>query len=232
MLHTLSHGSIFQNFKLLICSLTILATAFLSLLFPALTQTEAKVQSSTTSQRREKPRGDDTLIVPITILFKWSGLIGPGGARGGCNTPLGICITRGIKLADGALSKEEISEGVGIALAKVKGDRLDLVFTREAALRDGTIRLTQDYKLEADVAHRLGYESITLISGTYKVDMSTRPFGETSIRIRKGEVSTTGTAKVTCYMYQNTTGFGSGCGVACDDGTNYPMSCTADIFQK
>lgn len=201
--------------------------------------------SHTHAQRRsERPGGAFTTpepnaarpfgtILPVKVLFKWHGYVGPGGGGGGCEVPLGICLIIGFSPASAALTREEIAGGYGIALLQVKGDRLYMAFNREAALPDGTIRITKNVSLGPDVSRGLGYERITLKAGAYKVNKAVRPFGETWVNIEKSnEQPKEPSGYVTCYTYQNTTGYGSGCGVACTDGTNYPMSCTADIFRS
>lgn len=188
----------------------------------------------TATARPSRPDDDRAAarIIPVKVLLKWHGYVGPGGGGGGCDVPLGICFTRAFAVANSALTREEIAAGYGIALLQVKGNRLYMAFNREAALRDGTIRVSQDETLAPDVSKSLGYERITLKAGVYKVNGAVRPFGETWMNIMKGsETPKMPSNMVTCYTYQNTTGYGSGCGVACDDGTNYPMSCTADIFR-
>jgi len=173
--------------------------------------------------------------VNIKILFMWSGMIGPGGG-GGCNVPLGICITRGFTIAAGEMSPAEVADGFGTAAFQVEGDRLRMTFHREAALRDGTIRIERDKQLEPEVSAALGYARITLKAGAYRVDKSRTRFGEALVEIikMKSEPGTSSTPVaikvVTCQRYSETTGPCKGCGVSCDDGNNYPMSCGADIF--
>jgi hypothetical protein len=223
------------NLKAMLCLLVILAFTSLLLTSANFFHVQAQRRAEGTSTMAAPSRANierTQAILPIKILFKWSGIIGPGGGGGGCNTPLGICITRGFSVANSPLRREEIAEGYGIALSRVTENRLYLVFNREAALRDGTIRISRDMPLEPEVSRGLGYERITLKAGTYKVDMSVKPFGEAWMNIEKSSPRpVTPSSVVTCYTYQNTTGYGSGCGVACDDKTNYPMSCSADIFK-
>lgn len=155
------------------------------------------------------------------------------GTGTSCNTPLGLCLTIPFRLFNPPekLSSRELAEGFGTADFEVAGDRLRMIFHRPAALPDGTVKLEKDKVLERPIAHALGYERIVLKKGSYKVDLSKKRFGETLIGIEKGPpTSPQNIQVVTCYRYAQTTGLCKGCGVACDDGTNYPMDCGADLF--
>ncbi|MDQ3743875.1 MAG: hypothetical protein M3444_05800 [Acidobacteriota bacterium] len=223
--------------KATLCISASLAAASLLLTSTSVSRARARggAARQTVTARPSKPEDDRAAarIIPVKVLFKWHGYIGPGGGGGGCDAPLGICFTRAFALARSALTREEIAAGYGIALLQVKRNRLYLAFNREAALRDGTIRVSQDETLAPEVSMSLGYERITLKAGVYKVNAAVRPFGEMWVNIVKGsETPNPPSNSVTCYLYQHTTGYGSGCGVACDDGTNYPMSCSADIFRR
>jgi hypothetical protein len=183
-----------------------------------------------------RPAGRTTGMTPtgpavnVKLLFKWGGILTPGGG-GGCNTPLGICITRGFALDTAPLTKVEIKEGFGTATFQVEGEQLHMVFHREAALPDGTIHINRDKYLEPDLSAALGYGRIMLKAGVYRVDMSKERFGETFVDVvKEGGTSPTAIHVVTCYRYAHTTGNCKGCGVSCDDGNNYPMNCSADIF--
>lgn len=116
------------------------------------------------------------------LKFKWH------GSGSSCETPLGICISIPIGLAETALTDREIEEGYGTATFQVIDEGLlRMVFDREAALPDGTIRIDFDKELESPLAEALGYRSITLLGGVYQVDFSTERFGEVVVRISHGE---------------------------------------------
>ncbi|HEX6184195.1 MAG TPA: hypothetical protein VFZ44_09985 [Pyrinomonadaceae bacterium] len=226
-----SGGKWSRKSKAAFCLLALSAAVLLLLTSTTLTHVQAQRRSGRPGATT-RPVERAEAVRPIKILFKWHGMIGPGGGGGGCDTPLGICFVIGLSNANSPLRRAEIAEGYGIALTRVKGNRLYMVFNREAALRDGTIRVSRDVTLAPEVSRSLGYERITIKAGTYKVNPAVRPFGETWMNIVKDGPHTNGPQNsTTCYLYEHTTGYGSGCGVACDDGTNYPMSCSADIFK-
>ena len=116
------------------------------------------------------------------LKFKWH------GSGSSCETPLGICLSIPIGLAEAALTDREIADGYGTATFQVVDEGLlRMVFDREAALPDGTIRIDFDKTLESSLAVALGYESITLLSGVYRVDWSTERFGAAVVRISHGK---------------------------------------------
>ena len=126
------------------------------------------------------PQREETLARPM-LKFKWH------GSGNSCDTPLGICLIIPIGLADHALSPAEIADGFGTADFQVEGERLRMVFHREAALPDGTIHIDRDKRLEPGLAAALGYESIQLKQGVYRVDLSKEPFGQAMVDIVKGQ---------------------------------------------
>jgi hypothetical protein len=120
--------------------------------------------------------------VGIKIKFRWHGM--PPGP--GCDEPLGICITIGLlSAADLKLTPAEIKEDYGIAFGSLTQKQLRLVFTRPAALADGTINLTSSFFVDKKVAHELGKKEIEVQKGIYKVDFSTfTNFGEVFLDVK------------------------------------------------
>ena len=107
--------------------------------------------------------------------------------KGSCSEPLGICIIIPFILDNRELTDSEIADGFGTADFQVSGDRLHMTFHREAALPDGTIPIEEDTYLNRNLSEALGYDSILLKTGNYKVDLSKSRFGETFVDIVKGE---------------------------------------------
>jgi hypothetical protein len=123
-----------------------------------------------------------TIVAGIKIKFRWHGM--PPGPS--CDEPLGICIIFGMNAdSDLRLTPDEIKEDIGIAFGSVVKKQLRLVFTRPAALADGTINLTSSFLVDKKVAHELGEKEIEVQKGIYKVDFSTFVnFGEVLLDIK------------------------------------------------
>ncbi len=181
-------------------------------------------------------RKNVTMLVPamvaarpiITFKHHTTTPTGPGP----CEQPLGICIRIPIGRASGALTEADLAAGRGSPEFRVEDGKLLIAFDREAALPDGTIAIEFEKALESDLAADLGFDRIVMKPGVYPVDKSRLQFGETAVEIITGNpVALQQQESVPCHLYSQTTGPCKGCGVACEDGTNYPMNCGADIFK-
>jgi hypothetical protein len=134
----------------------------------------------TDAQARPTGPAEATQKLKIKLKFKHHG----SGMH--CDTPLGICLVINFRLATEPLTEEEVADGYGTADFVVEGDSLRMVFDREAALPDGTIRIDYDKALDPEVSRSFGYESITLKTGVYWVDWSRERYGELVVPIVKG----------------------------------------------
>ena len=125
--------------------------------------------------------------LPLVIRFRWHGQ--PPGE--GCEEPLGICIFFDFLLASKLkLTKEELKEDIGIAFGKLVKKQLHLVFTRPAALANGTINLSKNFFVSKKLAHSFGKDQVEILRGIYKVDFSTfTNFGEVflDVSFKKGK---------------------------------------------
>jgi len=77
------------------------------------------------------------------------------------------------------LTADEYAKGYGTATGTIENGQLHLIFDRDAALADGTIPIDQDFFIGSEVSQELGYHTVTISRGTYRVDFSTyTQFGE------------------------------------------------------
>lgn len=116
------------------------------------------------------------------------------GGASGCRCPLGICFTRGFEQVD---PQNALGEDEGIGQASVFGTPtvvyldpprnqvskkvgyIKVVFQQPTALEDGTIPADSDYTINEDFAKELGYNSITILRGTYHAQPSPKSaYGE------------------------------------------------------
>ncbi|HET8796496.1 MAG TPA: hypothetical protein VFO89_02340, partial [Thermoanaerobaculia bacterium] len=153
-------------------------------------------------------------------------------ASPGCNDPLGLCLIIPLRWTSPSesLTPEEVADGFGFGTMEVVDGKLYLTPHRPAALPDGTLPIDEDKRLEPDLALALGYKSITIKRGVYRMNMAYGEFGRAVMDIDVTPLDPPAPTAVPCSLYSHTTGFCKGCGVACNDGTNYPMNCAADIF--
>jgi hypothetical protein len=103
----------------------------------------------------------------------------------GCFTPLILCLIIPFVLAspDATLTAAAIQDGYGFATVDVVDGKLMMMPHRPAALPDGTLPLDEDKRLEPDAAAALGYRSITIKRGVYRMDMTQGEFGRVFLDI-------------------------------------------------
>lgn len=102
---------------------------------------------------------------------------------GQCLCPFGICILITIGIEE--ITPDEARTGLyGYVTAQVKDGKLNFIFENRAALDDGTTPFDADMVLAPNTCKALGFNSITIKAGNYKVDYSRFPkFGEVNLDI-------------------------------------------------
>jgi hypothetical protein len=150
----------------------------------------------------------------------------------GCGSPFGVCliIPIGWAASDATLTRAEIDDGFGFATVEMIDGKLMMMPHRPAALPDGTLPFDEDKRLEPEAAAALGYRSVTIKRGVYRMDWTQGEYGRVLLDVDLVPIDVQPAQQIVCYTYQHVTGPCKGCGVSCTDNTNYPMSCAADIF--
>ncbi|MBL7889255.1 MAG: hypothetical protein JNL24_06860 [Bacteroidia bacterium] len=103
-----------------------------------------------------------------------------------CGEPLGLCITSSLVAVDKnyEFTEEERAEGYGTALMVMTGRRqLKLTPDTEFAYPDGTIEIQDNGFIDPKLANELGFRSIELVKGTYRVNPSEGEFGSVVIQV-------------------------------------------------
>ncbi len=103
-----------------------------------------------------------------------------------CAEPFGICITASLIAVDRdyEFTEEERAEGYGTALMAMSGRRqLKLTPDTEFAYADGTIEIQDNGFIDPKLANELGFRSIELVKGIYRVDPNEGKFGSVIIQV-------------------------------------------------
>lgn len=104
-----------------------------------------------------------------------------------CEADGGICVSFGaIAYPSGqVITQDERNLGIGTMTLKII-DANNMTITPDMTYADktGNLIMTDDLQIDARVAQKLGYNSITILKGTYKVDSSVGTFGSSNVKIQ------------------------------------------------